>query len=73
MSEKTVEILSAVCFVLLLIAFFEGRSLWSLYNGVIMVAQQRDELKQQAVDRGFAEWRIIKGSKKTEFKWKGEE
>ena len=36
-------------------------------------AQQRDELKQQAVDRGFAEWRIIKGSKETEFKWKGEE
>jgi len=34
MSEKTVEILSAVCFILLLIAFFEGRSLWSLYNGV---------------------------------------
>jgi len=36
-------------------------------------AQQRDELKQQAVDRGFAEWRIIKGSKETEFKWKGEQ
>jgi hypothetical protein len=60
MSEKTVEILSAVCFVLLLIA-------------ALMVAQQRDELKQQAVDRGFAEWRIIEGSKETEFKWKGEE
>jgi hypothetical protein len=60
MSEKTVEILSAICFLLLLIATF-------------MVAAQRDELKQQAVDRGFAEWRIIKGSKETEFKWKGEE
>ena len=38
-----------------------------------VVADQRDKLKQQAVDRGFAEWRIIKGSKETEFKWKGEE
>jgi hypothetical protein len=60
MSEKTIEILSAVCFVFLLIA-------------ALMVAQQGDELKQQAVDRGFAEWRIIKDSKETEFKWKGKE
>ena len=60
MSEKTIEILSAVYLVFLLITS-------------LMVAQQRDELKQQAVDRGFAEWRIIKGSKETEFKWKGEE
>lgn len=59
MREKTIEILSAVCFVLFIAAF--------------MVAAQRDELKQQAVDRGFAEWRIIEGSKETEFKWKGEE
>lgn len=33
------------------------------------VAGQRDELKQEAVDRGFAEW-VIKGENKTEFKWK---
>lgn len=33
------------------------------------VAGQRDELKQEAVDRGFAEW-VIKGQNKTEFKWK---
>lgn len=59
MSEKAIEILSAVCFVLLLVA-------------ALIVAQQRDELKQQAVDRGFAEWRIIEGSKETEFKWKDE-
>lgn len=38
-----------------------------------VAADQRDELKQQAVDRGFAEWRIIAGSKETEFKRKGEE
>lgn len=38
-----------------------------------VAADQRDKLKQQAVDRGFAEWRIIEGSKETEFKWKGEE
>jgi hypothetical protein len=33
------------------------------------VAGQRDDLKQEAVDRGFAEW-VIKGQNKTEFKWK---
>jgi hypothetical protein len=56
MSDKTLELLSFICFVLLLIA-------------ALMVAQQRDELKQQAVDRGFAEW-IVLGQNETEFKWK---
>ncbi len=60
MSEKTLELLSVICSILLLVA-------------ALMVAHQRDELKQEAVDRGFAEWRIIKGTKETEFKWKGEE
>jgi len=36
-------------------------------------AHQRDELKQQAVDRGFAEWRIVTGTRGTKFKWKGEQ
>jgi hypothetical protein len=57
MSEKTLELLSVICFILLLIT-------------ALMVAQQRDELKQQAVDKGFAEWHIISGTKETEFKWK---
>ncbi len=35
-------------------------------------AQQRDKLKQQAIDRGFAEWRIVSRHKKVEFKWKDE-
>ena len=60
MSEKTLELLSVICFILLLVATF-------------MVASQRDELKQEAVDRGFAEWRVIEGTKETEFKWKGDE
>jgi len=34
------------------------------------VADERDSLKQQAVDKGFAEWQIISGTKETEFKWK---
>ena len=34
-----------------------------------VAAGQRDILKQEAVDRGFAEW-VIKGENKTEFKWK---
>ncbi len=57
MSEKTLELLSVICFILLLVT-------------AILVAQQRDELKQQAVDKGFAEWHIIPGTKETEFKWK---
>ena len=31
------------------------------------------EQQQQAIDRGHAEWRIIPGTSKTEFKWKDEE
>jgi hypothetical protein len=34
-----------------------------------IVAEQRDDLKQEAVKRGFAEWIVI-GQNKTEFKWK---
>jgi hypothetical protein len=34
-----------------------------------MVAEQRDDLKQEAVKRGFAEW-IVTGQNQTEFKWK---
>jgi len=36
---------------------------------LVAVADQRDSLKQQAVDKGFAEW-VIKGQNQTEFKWK---
>jgi len=56
MSEKTIELLSFICFILGLFAAFAA-------------AGQRDELKQQAVDKGFAEW-VIKGQNRTEFKWK---
>jgi len=34
-----------------------------------MVAEQRDQLKAEAVKRGFAEWIVI-GQNNTEFKWK---
>ena len=40
-----------------------------LIAGLVAVADQRDSLKQQAVDKGFAEW-VIKGQNQTEFKWK---
>jgi len=33
------------------------------------VAEQRDELKAEAVKRGYAEWIVI-GENNTEFKWK---
>jgi len=37
--------------------------------GLFIVADQRDELKAEAVKRGFAEWIVI-GQNETEFKWK---
>jgi hypothetical protein len=36
----------------------------------VFAAAQRDALKQEAVDKGFAEWHIVSGTKETEFKWK---
>lgn len=49
---------------------------WSLIAALIVtiicafaVAEQRDSLKQEAVDRGFAEWKVI-GQNKTEFVWR---
>ena len=35
-----------------------------------LVAEQRDQLKAEAVKRGFAEWYIVDGTRETEFKWK---
>jgi hypothetical protein len=35
----------------------------------VLCSQQRDELKAEAVKRGFAEWIVI-GQNQTEFKWK---
>ena len=29
-----------------------------------------DYWRQQIVDKGFAEWQIVKGTKEVEFKWK---
>lgn len=33
-------------------------------------SQKYHKLQQEAVDRGFAEWQLIEGSKETYFKWK---
>lgn len=56
MKENTLELLSFAVIIALLICAF-------------VAAGQRDNLKQEAVDRGFAEW-VVKGQDKTEFKWK---
>ena len=56
MSEKAISAIMCVCFILLLVAAF-------------MVAEQRDELKQQAVERGFAEW-VVKPNGSTTWQWK---
>ena len=47
-------------------------AIFFLLMGLIYVKHCYDDLQQQAVDHGFAEWRIISG-RETEFKWKGEE
>jgi hypothetical protein len=36
---------------------------------VFIAAEQRDALKQEAVEHGYAEW-IVTGQNETEFKWK---
>jgi hypothetical protein len=51
------ELLSVLMFLLILAAVFA-------------VAYQRDALKQEAIDKGFAEWQIVTGTKEVEFKWK---
>lgn len=56
MSENTCAWCGIVVFLLMLIC-------------ALMVAQDRDELKAEAVKRGYAEWIVI-GENKTEFKWK---
>jgi hypothetical protein len=56
MKETTQEWIAVAVIIALLICAFN-------------VAGQRDDLKQEAVDRGFAEW-VVKGQNKTEFKWK---
>ena len=54
--DNYLELLSVICFILMTVAAF-------------IVADQRDALKQEAVDRGFAEW-MIRGQNETEFKWR---
>lgn len=48
--------------------------LWSLVITVILfffflVAEQRDDLKRQAVERGYAEW-VVNPSGSTSWRWK---
>lgn len=56
MSDQTISGLMCVCFLLILFAVF-------------MIAYQRDELKQQAVERGCAEW-VVKSDGSTTWQWK---
>ena len=56
MSEQTYDWIGVILLILVVVCAF-------------IVAEQRDELKAEAVKRGFAEW-IVTGQNKTEFKWK---
>ena len=49
---------------------------WVLVGALILTiicaftaVEQRDNLKREAVNRGFAEWKVI-GENKTEFVWR---
>jgi hypothetical protein len=56
MSKNTQEWIAVAMIIILLICAF-------------VVAGQRDNLKQEAVNRGFAEWKVV-GENKTEFIWR---
>jgi len=56
MKEYTQEWIAVATIIILLICAF-------------VAAGQRDNLKQEAVNRGFAEWKVV-GENKTEFVWR---
>lgn len=41
-----------------------------IFGAVFSVAIMSDLWRQDVVDRGFAEWQIVKGTRELEFKWK---
>jgi hypothetical protein len=57
MSEQTYDWIGVIMLILAVFCIF-------------LVAEQRDQLKAEAVKRGFAEWYIVDGTRETEFKWK---
>ena len=62
MSERTISGLGGVCFLVILV---------NAFIVVSLVATERDELKQQAVERGCAEW-VVKSNGSTTWQWKKE-
>jgi hypothetical protein len=58
MSEQTNNLLEFVCFIVLTAA-------------LLYVAAQSDYLKEQAVQRGHAEW-VVKSNGSTSWRWKEE-
>lgn len=50
------------------VTFLIGCLVGALFSFAIM----SDLWRQDVVDRGFAEWQIIKGTRELEFKWKDE-
>lgn len=41
-----------------------------IFGGVLSWCICSDSWRQELVDKGFAEWQIIAGTKEVEFKWK---
>ncbi len=62
MSEGTINAIGCVCFLLILTAIFML---------VFQLAEQRDDLKQQAVEHGCAEW-VVNSDGATTWQWKEE-
>lgn len=56
MSEKTLSLIACCVFGILLFV-------------AVMLASQRDDLKKQAVERGYAEW-VVSSSGDARWQWK---
>ncbi len=42
-----------------------------LFMGIVLgLCVASDHWRQTVVDKGYAEWQIVKGTKEVEFKWK---
>lgn len=65
MREQYKESLITSCLVMIMLAV----GLWVVANQRDSLRKENQDLKQQAVEKGFAEW-IVKGYNDTEFKWK---
>lgn len=64
---KTIEVIALVILVIWTICFLAA------LETALANAEATDRLRIEAVERGFAEWRVINARGKTEFVWREKE